>query len=55
LKERPFVAGDAFTVADITGLVAVDFMKPAKLAVPDELKHLKRWHADIAARPSASA
>lgn len=55
LKDRPFVAGDAFTVADITGLVAVDFMKPAKLAVPDELKHLKRWHGDVAARPSASA
>jgi glutathione S-transferase len=55
LKDRPFVAGNAFSVADITGLVAVDFMKPAKLAVPDELKHLKRWHADIAARPSASA
>ena len=54
-KYRPFVAGDAFTVADITGLVAVDFMKPAKLAVPDELKHLKRWHGDVAARPSASA
>ncbi len=28
LKDRPFVAGDAFSVADITGLVAVDFMKP---------------------------
>jgi glutathione S-transferase len=55
LKDRPFAAGDAFTVADITGFVAVDFMKPAKLAVPDELKNLKRWHADVAARPSASA
>src|SRR5262249_38687078 len=55
LKDRRFVAGDTFTVADITGLVAVDFMKPAKLAVPDDLKHLKRWHADIAARPSAAA
>src|SRR5262245_59029011 len=55
LRDRPFIAGDAFTVADITGLVAVDFMKPAKLAVPDELKNLKRWHADIAVRPSASA
>ena len=55
LRNRPFVAGDAFTVADVTGLVSIDFMKPAKLAVPDELKHLKRWHADIAARPSASA
>jgi glutathione S-transferase len=55
LAERPFVAGDAFTVADITGLVALDFMKPAKLVVPDELANLKRWHADLAARPSASA
>jgi glutathione S-transferase len=55
LKGRSFVAGDAFTVADITGLIALDFMKPAKLTVPDELKHLKRWHADVSARPSASA
>jgi glutathione S-transferase len=55
LKSRPFIAGNAFTVADITGLIALDFMKPAKLAVPDELKHLKRWHAELAARPSASA
>jgi len=55
LKHHPFIAGDTFTVADITGLIAVDFMKPAKLAVPDELKHLKRWHAEISARPSASA
>ena len=55
LKDRPFIAGDAFTVADITGLVAVDFMKPAKLSVPDELEHLTRWHADASARPSALA
>ena len=55
LKDRPFIAGDGFTVADITGLIAIDFMKPAKLVVPDELKHLKRWHAEISARPSASA
>ena len=55
LKDRPFVTGDAFTVADITGLIAVDFMKPAKLAVPDDLHNLKRWHAEVSARPSASA
>jgi glutathione S-transferase len=55
LGERPFVAGDRFSVADITGLVAVDFMKPAKLSVPDGLENLKRWHADVSARPSASA
>jgi glutathione S-transferase len=55
LEGRAFISGDNFTVADITGLVSLDFMKPAKLAVPDELKNLKRWHADLAARPSASA
>lgn len=55
LKDRRFVAGDRFSVADITGLVGIDFMKPAKLAVPDTLVNVKRWHAEIAARPSAKA
>jgi glutathione S-transferase len=55
LEGRRFVAGENYTVADITGLVAVDFMKPAKLAVPDELKNVKRWHADVSARSSAQA
>jgi glutathione S-transferase len=55
LKSRRFVAGEDFTVADITGLVAVDFMKPAKLTVPEEFMNLRRWHAEISARPSAKA
>jgi glutathione S-transferase len=55
LGRRRFAAGDEFTVADITGLVAVDFMKPAKLALPDDCKNLKRWHVEVSARPSASA
>jgi glutathione S-transferase len=55
LTDRRFVAGDRFSVADITGLVGIDFMKPAKLAVPDTLANVKRWHAEISARPSAKA
>ena len=55
LKERRFVAGDGYSVADITGLVAVDLMKPAKLTVPEELTNVRRWHAEISARPSAKA
>jgi glutathione S-transferase len=55
LKERRFAAGDSYSVADITGLVAVDFMKPAKLAVPDGLTNVLRWHAEVSARPSAKA
>jgi len=55
LQNQLFVAGDHFTVADITGLVAVDFMKPAHLALPEELVNVRRWHAQVAARPSAKA
>jgi glutathione S-transferase len=55
LERQPFAAGDRYTVADITGLVAIDFMKPARLAVPNELKNVHRWHKDISFRPSASA
>jgi hypothetical protein len=42
-------------VADITGMIAVDFMKPAKLAMPEGLNNLKRWHEDVSSRPSAKA
>jgi len=55
LASRRFLAADRFTVADITGLVSVDFMKPAKLAIPETLEHVRRWHAEVAARPSAVA
>ena len=55
LKDRRYIAGDHYSVADITGLIAVDFMKPAKLAMPDGLTNLKRWHEEVSARPSAKA
>jgi glutathione S-transferase len=55
LERHPFAAGDRYSVADITGLVAVDLMKPAKLALPDELGNVRRWHKDVSSRPSASA
>jgi glutathione S-transferase len=55
LGDRPFIVGDRFSVADITGLVALDFAKTARIAIPEELRHLRRWHADLSARPSAKA
>jgi glutathione S-transferase len=55
LAGREFAAGDRLSVADITGLVAIDFMKPARLAVPEPCANVRRWHAGLAARPSASA
>jgi len=55
LAGRAFIAGDSFSVADITALAAVDWMKPGRLEVPAELSHVRRWYAEVSARPSASA
>jgi glutathione S-transferase len=55
LKDRRFAAGDDYSVADITGLISIDFLKPAKLGVPPELTNITRWHGEISARPSAKA
>ena len=55
LKTRAYVAGSAYTVADITAMIAVDFMRVSKLTVPDDLVHVRRWHDAVSARPSAKA
>jgi glutathione S-transferase len=55
LAKREFIAGDRFTIADITMQVAVDFMKPGRLAMPEGVDNVRRWHAAVSARPSATA
>ena len=55
LKDRPFVVAADYSVADITAMVAIDFMRVSKLTVPDELGNVKRWHVGVSARPSAAA
>lgn len=56
LAKRPFVAGDRFTLPDITMLCAVDFARTlVGIEVPETLTHLWRWHGVVSARPSASA
>lgn len=55
LAASRFIAGDSFSVADITLLVAIDFMRPARIQRPDSLKNLARWYDDVQARPSAKA
>jgi len=55
LINRPYIAGKNYTVADITAMVAVDFMRVSKLSVPDNLGNVRRWHEDVSARPSATA
>jgi glutathione S-transferase len=55
LAECEFVAGTHYSIADITSLVAVDFARWIKFAIPDECVHLRRWYAAVSARPSAKA
>jgi len=55
LAARPYLAGNDFSVADITALVGVDFMRVSKLSVPENLANVRRWHVAVSARPSAAA
>jgi glutathione S-transferase len=55
LEDNEFIAGAHYTVADITALCAVDFMKPARVVIPEGLGNLQRWRDTVSARPSARA
>lgn len=55
LAASPFVAGDRFTAADITAAVAVDFLRPSRIAVPEDCAALLAWRARLADRPSLAA
>ena len=55
LAGRPFVAGDRYTIADITALCAVDFGRVVDIRIAPEHKHLARRHEAVSARPSARA
>ena len=55
LRGRDWIAGDRFTVADITALCAIDFGRVTRIRIADEQKHQAAWHERVSARPSASA
>ena len=55
LKDNEFIAGNHFSVADITAIVALDFAVVMKLPVLEGFGHIERWHAEIKKRPSYEA
>lgn len=56
LAASRFIAGDCFSVADITALVTVDFgTRALKLSLPQDYQSLRRWHHEVGSRPSAEA
>ena len=55
LGSNDFVAGDAYSIADITALVFVDFAAWIKIDIPDDASNVRRWYAAVASRKSAKA
>jgi glutathione S-transferase len=55
LAKHAFIAGDHYSIADVTALCAMDFMRAARIQRPESLTHLARWYADVSSRPSAKA
>lgn len=55
LQDRPFIAGEAYTMADICALTTVDFADFIGLPIPETAETLRGWHARVTARPSAKA
>ncbi len=52
LAANPFICGEMLTVADITAGIAIDFMKPSRIPLPEDFVHIRRWHGALSARPS---
>ena len=56
LAAVPFVAGDEFSIADITTVATVDFAaRAAGLPIPSECVSLQRWYDEVAVRLSMAA
>jgi glutathione S-transferase len=55
LKEREWIAGDRFTIADITAVCGIDFGRISGIKVLPEQKNLERWHEAVSSRPGAKA
>lgn len=54
LADNRYVAGEHFSIADISALVVVDFAKWIKIQVPDDAANVRRWYDEVSARPSAA-
>ena len=55
LASNEYVAGDNYSMADITTLVTCDFAKWIKTEIPKECVHLRRLYEKVSARPAVVA
>jgi glutathione S-transferase len=52
LAEQKYLAGEVFSMADITAFAGLAFADFAKVEIPADLTHLSAWRQRVAARPS---
>lgn len=52
LADQPYLAGDAFSMADITAFAGLAFADFAKVDVPADCANLNAWRAKVGVRPS---
>lgn len=52
LDGHRFIAGDSFSIADITGVFMIRMAKALDLDVDGRCPNVARWFADVSARPS---
>ncbi len=55
LKDHQYLTGEAFSVADITAFIAIDFARVVKIRIGEDQEDLLRWYKNIKSRPSAQA
>lgn len=55
IGDRRFIAGDRYTIADITAQCALGIAEWVGLGLDPTLANLTRWYADVSSRPSAKA
>ncbi len=55
LAKHRYVAGDRFSIADCTTFCSIEFASWSDIPIPERCTNLRRWHAEVSARPSATA
>ena len=52
LAKQPYLAGQEFSMADITAFAGLAFADFASVEIPSQLSNLTAWRGRVASRPS---
>lgn len=55
LERFDYIAGEQFTIVDITALCAIDFARVVDIRLQDKHTNLRKWYERVSSRPSARA